>query len=74
MKIFGNLFNKKVEEVKKEAVEAIDDLEENHPAILYGGMALIAVMGVTIISQRFEINCYKIVTRAQEASKVVVVR
>lgn len=74
MKIFENMFNKKVEEVKKEAVEAIDDMEENHPAILYGGMALITIMGVIIISQRFEINCYKIVTRTQETSKVVVVR
>lgn len=74
MKIFENMFNKKVEEVKKKAVEAIDDMEENHPAILYGGMALITIMGVIIISQRFEINCYKIVTRTQETSKVVVVR
>lgn len=74
MKIFENMFSKKVEEVKKEAVEAIDDMEENHPAILYGGMALITIMGVIIISQRFEINCYKIVTRTQETSKVVVVR
>ncbi len=73
MKLFENIFTKKIEELKQDATEAVEDIEENHPVFLYGGLALVSVMGVVIISQKFQINCYKIVNDAQ-SSRVVVVK
>lgn len=74
MKIIDRFIGRKLEDMKEQAVETIDDLDKNHPAILYGGGALIIGMGITILFQKSKIDCYKIVSQAQHASSYLIMR